>query len=369
MANEFTQTADLQVLRYAQVWEDHQILTEGLQVTAEDDVLSICSAGCNALALLLCGPRSVTAIDVSEAQAALLQLKVAAIAALPHEDLLILLGVEPGDALARYAAVRDRLPDAARAYWDRQADTLREGVVHAGRLERYIRGFQREHLLRLHPPEVIEGLLSFDDPAAQLRYFDERVATPSFRAAFCAYFGEENMKSRGRDPAQFRYVSAEDVGAEFFGRLRALCGRAPLRESPYMTYFLTGRFPTGALRAPYLRAENHERLRALLPRLRLVTEDLGGCLARQPIGTYSKANLSDIFEYMSAADAAALLGALGERLRPGGRVAYWNLLVERSSLQGGAPRLRHLGDAGRRLHARDRVFFYQAFHIEEVSTP
>lgn len=369
MSNDFTGQADLQLIRYSQVWEDHAVLTGALRVSNEDDVLSICSAGCNALALLLEGPRSVTALDVSAAQAALLSLKIAAIEHLPLSGLLELLGVEPGDALARYGELRPALPEEARAYFDPRPDLLREGIVHAGRLERYFRGFQREHLLRLHPPEVVARLLAFDDPAEQARYFDEVVATEPFRQAFIAYFGQENLQSRGRDPAQFRYVSAADIGAEFLRRLRALIGRTPLGHSPYMTYFFTGHLPGEAHRPSYLQPEGFARLRPLLPRLRVVVEDLGAFLQREPPGAFSKANLSDIFEYMSEEDCAGLLGALAARMRRGGRLAYWNLLVPRSSEGRPVPGLRHLSEDAARLHETDRVFFYESLHIEEIVAP
>ena len=67
---------DLSIIRYSQCWEDPACLYAGLDIGPEDDVLSITSAGCNTLALLLKGPRSVTALDFNPAQSHLLQLKV-----------------------------------------------------------------------------------------------------------------------------------------------------------------------------------------------------------------------------------------------------------------------------------------------------
>src|SRR5262249_24330009 len=119
-------------------------------------------------------------------------------------------------------------------------------------------------------------------------------------------------------------------------------------------------------RVAYLRPENYSRLRSLVPRVKLVVAELGSYLAAQPEGAFNKANLSDVLEYMSMDEAGLLLQGLGERLRVGGRIAYWNLLVERSSQQQRVPRLRPLHEEERRLHDRDRIFFYQAFQIEEV---
>ena len=85
LRSEIAHTMTLDIIRYSQVWEDQQVLCEGLAIGPEDDVLSIASAGCNVLALLLAGARSVTAIDMSPAQIALLELKLAGIRLLSHD--------------------------------------------------------------------------------------------------------------------------------------------------------------------------------------------------------------------------------------------------------------------------------------------
>ena len=63
--NEINEVLKQPVIRYSQVWEDYALLEEGLDIQPDDHVLSIASAGCNALALLLKGPASVTALDLN----------------------------------------------------------------------------------------------------------------------------------------------------------------------------------------------------------------------------------------------------------------------------------------------------------------
>ena len=96
LQSEIAQKMSLDQVRYSQVWEDHTLLEQGLKITPDDDILSICSAGDNALAMLLQGPRSVTAIDMNPAQTALLELKLAAIRSLNHADFVTLLGIREG---------------------------------------------------------------------------------------------------------------------------------------------------------------------------------------------------------------------------------------------------------------------------------
>jgi S-adenosylmethionine-diacylglycerol 3-amino-3-carboxypropyl transferase len=79
-----------------------------------------------------------------------------------------------------------------------------------------------------------------------------------------------------------------------------------------------------------------------------------------------KVNLSDIFEYMSEANTSALLTRLADASRPGGRLAYWNMLAPRRRPEALAHRLRSRDDLATRLFAQDKAFFYSAFVVEEV---
>ena len=87
--------ADFSAIRYAQCWEDADVLLEALDVRPGDVCLSIASAGDNALALLTRSPARVLALDLSPAQLACVELRVAAYRALEHPELLELIGSTP----------------------------------------------------------------------------------------------------------------------------------------------------------------------------------------------------------------------------------------------------------------------------------
>src|SRR5436305_1783008 len=65
MGSEVAAKADFSGVRYAQCWEDADILVEGLEVQPGDVCLSIASAGDNSLALLTRNPSRVIALDLS----------------------------------------------------------------------------------------------------------------------------------------------------------------------------------------------------------------------------------------------------------------------------------------------------------------
>jgi S-adenosylmethionine-diacylglycerol 3-amino-3-carboxypropyl transferase len=85
---------DFSFIRYAQVWEDADVLLEALNIQPDDVCFSIASAGDNAMALLTQGPEKVVAVDLNPAQLACLELRVAAYRLLSYEELLALIGTQ-----------------------------------------------------------------------------------------------------------------------------------------------------------------------------------------------------------------------------------------------------------------------------------
>ena len=79
-------------LVYNTCWEDPRLDHQALNLTAEDTILVITSAGCNALDYALAGPKQVVAVDMNPRQNALLDLKLAAIRNLQYEDFFAMFG-------------------------------------------------------------------------------------------------------------------------------------------------------------------------------------------------------------------------------------------------------------------------------------
>lgn len=353
-------------LRYSTVWEDYRLLDRGLRVDSEDEILCVASAGCNVLNLLLHAPRRIVAIDFNPAQAALVELKLAALRTLEHVQLLRLLGVEDErDRLTLYERVRPALSPAARAWWDANTGIIETGIEASGRLERYIAAFREEHLSRIHPADRLETLFTITSPAARRRYAIEQLFTPELVDAFRSYFTRDSLGARGRSVEQLRYVDATDVSAWFLRRFRWVCAALPARGNFYLERFLFGHTRDGEDGPPYLRRESYGRLRALAPRVEVVCEPLESYLTGRVRG-FSKAALSDVFEYLAEDESDHLFELLARAVRPGGRMAYWNLLVPRSSPSRLHDRVRPLPRLSHALWRADRAWFYSAFHVEAI---
>ena len=349
-------------IRYASVWEDADVLCEALAPVAPGGrLLSIASAGDNALALLTLDPAEVVAIDLSHAQLACLELRVAAFRELDDAELLGFLGVTEGtDRTAAYRGLRKQMSPAATEFWDRNLPLVQRGVVHSGRFERYLRAFRRWALPLVHSGETMRALRHPRDAGERREFYRGRWDTTRWRLLFRVFFSRAVMGRMGRDPALFDHVEG-GVGERILERTRHALSEIPTDTNPHLAYIMTGNYPPEA-RPRYLRAENLPLVRERLDRL---SWRQGGVECAEE--SFDGFNLSDIFEYMSRAEHERVYGALLDRANPGARLVYWNLLAPRSRPAALAARARPLTKLAAELHARDRAWFYSALHVDEVT--
>ena len=171
--SEAAKHADFSIIRYAQCWEDADVLLDALRLQPGATCLSIASAGDNTLALLTRHPRRVVALDLNPAQLACLELRVAAYRALDHGGLLELLGSRPSQRRPElYARCRKYLSARVQQFWaDRPAEIAR-GFGNAGKFERYFETFRTQVLPWVHSKARVEQLLAVQSPKARADFYD-----------------------------------------------------------------------------------------------------------------------------------------------------------------------------------------------------
>ena len=356
--------ASFDELRYANCWEDAAIVARALEPMEGARCLSIASAGDNTLSLLARGAGEVWAVDVSPAQLALVELKMAAFRHLEHPELLSFLGVRPSTTRgAAYESLRGTLSPGARAFWDGHTELVHEGVVHAGRLERYFRIFRRLVLPLVHSHRTVAALLTARSPEERERFYVNVWDRWQWRLLFRVFFSRTVMGRLGRDPEFFREVHGA-VAAPILDRTRRGFTELPTEDNPYLRYVLTGHF--GPTLPDYLRPERHEAIRRGLDRVRLIQAPVEEALLQVPPGSVDAFNLSNVAEYMPLRGYHRLLGAVRRAAAPGARVAYWNLLAPRRRPARMGSWLEERAEAARGLHAAARTFFYDALVLEVV---
>jgi S-adenosylmethionine-diacylglycerol 3-amino-3-carboxypropyl transferase len=364
MRSEAAARTDFSAIRYAQVWEDADVLIEGLDVQPGDTCLSIASAGDNTLALLTKQPGRVIAVDLSAAQLACLALRVAAYRTLTHGELLELVGSRPsGRRRDLYQRCRTALDDEARAFWDARLDLIAGGIGGAGKFERYFALFRMRVLPLVHGRGTVLALLQPRSLDQRRAFYEERWDTWRWRLLFRVFFSRFVMGRLGRDPGFFRFVEG-DVAGSILGRTRHALTELDPSRNPYVHWILTGTH--GSELPCALRPENFDLIRGNLDRLEWHLSSVEEYLAGAGDRTIDRYNLSDLFEYVSPAAYEQMLEAIVRCSRSGARLAYWNMLVPRKRPDRLADRLESLDDDAARLLRADRAFFYSAFRIERV---
>ena len=364
MSTEAAARADFSFIRYAQCWEDADILLEALDVGKGDVCLSIASAGDNSLSLLSRGPARVIAVDMNPAQLACLAMRVAAYRVLEHDELLQLVGSrECADREVLYKRCRGALDIEARDFWDAHPQLIRAGIGGGGKFERYFAAFRNRVLPWIHPRSRVDRLLAGGNLEMRRRFYARSWNNLRWRLLFRLFFSRFVMGRMGRDPAFFRYVEGS-VAQRILSRARHALTELDPAANPYLQWILTGRHTTALPHA--LRKENFDAIRENLDRLEWYPMSIEELLASDPELRFDCYNLSDIFEYMSDESFHQLLATLVGRARTGARFAYWNMLVPRSR----PPKLAHAltprSELAGRLHLQDKAFFYSRFVVETV---
>jgi S-adenosylmethionine-diacylglycerol 3-amino-3-carboxypropyl transferase len=349
---------------YGQVWEDADVLLQGLDVQPGHVCLSIASAGDNVLALLSRAPARVIAVDRSPAQIFCLELRVAAYRALAHEQVLELIGSRTSDRrIALYERCRHPLSPGARRFWDARPEMIRAGIGSEGRFERYFSLFRQWVLPLVHSRARVDRLLTHVSASERTRFYEEEWNTWRWRLLFRVFFSRFVMGTVGRERRCFNQVNGS-VAAPILERTRHALTVLNPADNPYVHWILTGRHGDAL---PYaLRPENFEAIRDNLDRLECRVSSLGAFLTSNPGVFFDRCNLSDVFEYVSSSEYETLLTQLVATCRPGARLAYWNMLADRTRPPALADRLRPATELAASLHRQDRAFFYRRFVLEDV---
>jgi S-adenosylmethionine-diacylglycerol 3-amino-3-carboxypropyl transferase len=348
-------------IRYANCWEDAEILLEALQPGPGKCFLSVASAGDNSLALLASGA-SVVAVDLNPSQLACVELRREAIRRLDHSACLEFLGIHPcSERLATFQSLHDGLSDSAREFWAENQNLIDSGFIHAGKFEKYFHLFRNRIIPLIHPQQRVRTLLQEKSREERIEYYQKSWSNWRWRALFRIFFSRFVMGRMGRDPEFFRYVDGP-VSVHIQRRAEYALTELETHSNPYLRYILTGNF--GPTLPYYLQPEVFAGIKKNIDGLTPLLGPIEKVVA-QFEGVFSGFNLSDIFEYLDDPTCRSIYEILLDHADPGARFAYWNMLVPRSRPEALKDRVKELPELSSELLARDKAFFYSRFVVEE----
>ena len=206
----------------------------------------------------------------------------------------------------------------------------------------------------IHATKKIDALFIPRTESEQEAFYDKKWNTWRWRLLFRIFFSKYVLGKFGRDPSFFDQTK-EAVSDTILARAEEHLRSTRVSKNHYLDYQLRGNF---SVNLPfYLRPENFERIKKNIGKLQLYKGMLTGLPTEQK---FDILNLSNIFEYMDEANFREQADFIAQICNENARIAYWNLLVERS-LPSIDPHFKDLPVIG-----EDLCFFYESFHLNTV---
>jgi S-adenosylmethionine-diacylglycerol 3-amino-3-carboxypropyl transferase len=351
-------------LGYSTCWEDPEVLKIALSVTERDTVLSVTSGGDLTIGLLLENPRQIVSIDLNAIQNYLLELKLACFRVLDYPDMLAFLGIRPSTKRLRlFETLRPHLSPSALNYWSEHPTLVENGCLHQGKQDCYFFNFSRLLCLLLGRKKI-ETLLKLKDLSAQKRFFDGEWNSRRWRWIFDLFFSRTVM-SLFMDSAHFRLVKNLRFGPLIRKQVDDVLRDHPIWENYFVHWVMTRSYPGGNCMPPYLREENFETIRSRVDRISIVTEEIETFLAWQRSGSFSKFNLSNIFDWIDDNVFIVLLQEIDRVAGPNSRLCYYNLL-RRRVVPGTFNSFTRYGELAEHLLKHNRAMGYTNFELYAV---
>ena len=376
---------------YNQCWEDPRLDRVALELTPQDRVVVITSAGCNALDYALAGAGHVHAVDMNSKQNHLLELKLAGLRHLDFDTFWKLFG---NGCLPEWNSVyanqlRSHLPADARRYWDHKGSLFKEGRrksfyfrCTSGTFAWFV-NYYVDRVAKMR--DAVNALLAAENVEQQKSLFEQydlakKLWRPMIKFAMRR---DVTLSLLGVPRAQRKQIDEGYPGGilQFVvDRVEAVFTKIPLKDNYAWRVYLTGKYSPEAC-PEYLKRENFDRLKAgVANNVTSHTNTVQGFLEQtdQPV---SRLVLLDHMDWLSRDPAKRILTAewqaILDQATPDARVLWRsagldgtfinpvevNVNGQRRKL---ADILHYNHTLATELHAKDRVHTYGSFCIADI---
>jgi len=374
-------------LVYNTCWEDPRIDKQVLELTPEDNLLVITSAGCNALSYALTGLNHVYAVDMNPRQNALLELKMSGIRNLDYASFFQLFGNGrlTGIKGIYHAKLRGDLSPWARQYWDRRVrkffDGKRKSFYYCGTTGAFAR-LMNTIIDRTKMRVDVHDILNAKTLDEQREIWQRLRAKLWSRKVKFLMNRDTILSLLGVPKAQRKQIETQYEGGVvkyIQDCLDSVFGTLPIQDNYFWRLYATGSY-TPECCPEYLERENFEALKGgLVNRISTHTDTVEGFL-RKHNGTISRFVLLDHMDWLSfhptalASEWDAILSRAAEKTRliwrSGGlRTDY----IEPVSVKyhGKETTLGEIltfdMEQAKELHKLDRVHTYGCFYIADLN--
>ena len=379
-------------LVYNTCWEDPRLDREALNLSSQDRVLVITSAGCNALDYALQGPANVFAVDMNPLQNALLELKIACIRSLNYSDFFQVFGCGHHQDWSQlyWDAVRQNLSPVYRQVWDQRANFFDGSTRRKSFYYRGTSGFfawlinvymNRPAGLR----EAIGEILEAESVQQQRQIYESRNVDELLwrKPIRWVLRRDTTMAMLGVPKSQRKQIDqgyAGGIAAFIQDRIEAVFKTLPLKDNYFWRVYMTGRYTSDCC-PEYLKQSNFDSLKSgLVERISTHSDTVEGFLAKSD-HQVTRFVLLDHMDWLwehhpdsLRAEWQQILERSGENARVLWRSAALNVdFVDPLSVMvdGHSTRLGELLNyddvTAAALHELDRVHTYGSFYIADIA--
>ncbi len=361
---------------YSNVWEDPELNRRALLIEAGDCVLSITSGGCNSLNLLIEGPQKVVSIDANPTQNYLLEYKIAAVKSFEYEEFLEALGVEfynkPSKfssdyRLELYDRLRPNLSSEAKNFWDENHDIIKSGLITCGKVEKFFKLY-RKILMMLYGSkyESIKKIFFCPDIGIQRKIYE----SINFKRWHLLnwLFLNRTILSLVKGAHSFRYVEEKEFDKNLNRKVDRAMKNIDNRTNYFFSLILLGKFLSPKCLPPYLLSENFDKLKNNIDKIEVFQGISTDVLAKFGPESFNKFNLSNIFEWMEDDIFNHVMREFIQLAKPASRLCYrYTLAKPRSLDESNLKILKAEPELAAELHAIDRSFMYESFHVYSMN--
>ena len=364
MGKEIQNRAKFDKIRYANCWEDPELLLVSFNIQPNSKCISIASAGDNSLFLLTKNPEVVYAVDLSVPQIACCELKKYAIKFLDYESFLKVIGFKNCEnRLEIYKSIEEHLTLQSRYYFEHNLEIIQTGIIHKGKFEHYFQLFANKIMPLVHNQKNLTELFLPKSIQAQKLFYDKTWNNWRFKALFKVFFNKFVMGRLGRDKEFFKYVDVSMISKNIKERADRALRDVPTWNNPYVNYILLNNFEYAL--PDYAQEKNFNLIKQNIDKLEIKTDTINE-VAKNSGLKFDCFNLSDIFEYMDKDLFKEISLQLLSSANVGAKFCYWNMMVDRRISEIFPQNFEYKKELSQELYLKDRAFFYKNFIVDEV---
>lgn len=348
--------------------EDNASELRALDLTPDDRVISVTGSGCRTLSLLTQNPRSVVSVDYSPGQTYLLELKLAAIRMFSYDQLLAFFGVDECETKSRwkmFESLQPKISSEAAAYFRRHRIAIENGILFAGRHERfYVRVVApMVHLLFGRQLKKIFSCSSIEE---QEKIYGQELDGRLWRWLIRNGFSERTLRLILNDDKYHMEVDVPSIGDYMLERLHHTFSHHLAKDNHWVNFMFNGKYPNRTSLPHFLLYENYEAIRRATTTVTPVTGNLIHFLKTLPDQSVDKFSLSDVTSCINKEEFNTLMDEVYRTGRAGAGLCYRNFLAKYSVTTGDDVRMHRNDAISSALDRDDRAFVY-SFEVATIA--